>query len=273
MSEATAVERRGAGSSPRRQDANDGGPVPPSVPERFVPRHVAVAMDGNGRWAKARGLPRTEGHRVGAGRLVELARGAVQVGVTHLSVYGFSTENWRRSPEEVAFLMSFSSEAIRGQRAELDALGVRIRWSGRTPRLWRGVVQELRASEEATRGNDTLTLDLCVNYGGQAELSDAVAAIARDVGEGRLRPDAIDEDLFAGYLYQPDAPDVDLFLRPSGEQRTSNFLPWQLAHAEMVFMDVLWPDFDRRHLWQAVEAYAARRLRQAREAGGAPPAS
>jgi undecaprenyl diphosphate synthase len=226
-------------------------------------------MDGNGRWAKARGLPRSEGHRVGATRLPELVRGAVQVGVTHLSVYGFSTENWRRSPEEVAFPMGFSSEAIRNWRAELDALGVRVRWSGRRSRLWRSVVRELRATEDLTRENGTLTLDLCVNYGGQAELADAMAALVRHVGEGRIHPDSIDEDLLAGYLYQPDAPDVDLFLRPSGEQRTSNFLPWQLAYAEMVFLDTLWPDFDRRHLWKAVEVYAARRARHAREAAEA----
>ncbi len=162
--------------------------------------------------------------------------------------------------------MTYSAETLRNRLGELDSLGVRVRWSGRAPRLWGSVVRELRAAEEATRGNERLTLYLCVNYGGRAELADAAAAIARQVSEGTLRPDAIDEDVFARNLYQGDAPDVDLFLRPSGERRTSNFLPWQLAYAELVFMDVLWPDFDRRHLWQAVQTYAARKQRHAREA-------
>ncbi|AKG41954.1 undecaprenyl pyrophosphate synthetase [Streptomyces xiamenensis] len=141
-------------------------------------------------------------------------------------------------------------------------MGVRVRWSGRPGRLWKGVVRELRATEELTRDNERLTLDLCVNYGGQAELVDAVAAIARQVGAGTLRPEAVDEAVVARHLYQGDSGDVELFLRPSGERRTSNFLPWQLAHAELVFMEVLWPDFERRHLWEAVQIYADRHKRR-----------
>jgi trans,polycis-polyprenyl diphosphate synthase len=232
----------------------------PEIAPHLRPRHVAVAMDGNGRWARARGLPRSEGHRAGADRLTELVEAALAIDLRHVSAYGFSTENWRRSPEEVAHLMTFTVDTLRGRLDELVSRGVRVRWSGRAARLPRRVVRELRRTEKATAQNTDLTLYLCVNYGGKAELADAAAAIAAKVAGGTLRPDAIDEALIVEHLYQPAAPDVDLFLRPSGEQRTSNFLVWQLAFAEMVFMDVLWPDFGRRHLWQAVETYAARKL-------------
>jgi undecaprenyl diphosphate synthase len=232
----------------------------PEIAPALLPGHVAVAMDGNGRWARARGLPRSEGHRAGADRLTELVEAALAIELRHISVYGFSTENWRRSPEEVAHLMTFTVDTLRRRLDELVGRGVRVRWSGRATRLPRAVVRELRRTEQATARNTDLTLYLCVNYGGKAELADAAAAIAAKVACGSLRPDAIDEALIVQHLYQPAAPDVDLFLRPSGERRTSNFLVWQLAFAEMVFMDVLWPDFDRRHLWQAVETYAARKL-------------
>jgi trans,polycis-polyprenyl diphosphate synthase len=238
-----------------------GRATAPEMPPEMLPRHVAVAMDGNGRWAKARGLPRSEGHRVGADRLTELVDGALAIGLTHVSAYGFSTENWKRSPEEVANLMTFTVQALRRRLDELVAKGVRVRWSGRPTRLRRSVIRELRTAEEATRHNTDLTLYLCVNYGGQAEITDATAAIARSVAAGQLRPADICEATIASHLYQPGAPDVELFLRPSGEHRTSNFLIWELAFAEMVFMDVLWPDFNREHLWHAVEVYAARRRR------------
>jgi len=238
-----------------------GRATPPDVPPELLPRHVAVAMDGNGRWAKARGLPRSEGHRAGADRLTELVDGALAIGLRHVSAYGFSTENWKRSPDEVANLMTFTVQALRQRLDELVAKGVRIRWSGRSARLRRSVVRELQAAEEATRHNTDLTLYLCVNYGGKAELADATAAIARSVAGGQLRPEDVSEATIAGHLYQPDAPDVELFLRPSGERRTSNFLIWELAFAEMVFMDVLWPDFSREHLWHAVDVYAERRRR------------
>jgi trans,polycis-polyprenyl diphosphate synthase len=235
--------------------------APPDTPADLRPRHVAVAMDGNGRWARARGLPRSEGHRAGADRLTELVDGALAVGLSHVSAYGFSTENWKRSPEEVANLMTFTVQALRRRLDELVAKGVRVRWSGRPTRLRRSVIRELLAAEEATRHNQDLTLYLCVNYGGKAEIADATAAIARSVAGGHLRPADITEATIAGHLYQPDAPDVELFLRPSGERRTSNFLTWELAFAEMVFMDVLWPDFSREHLWRAVEIYAERQRR------------
>ncbi|MBA9006885.1 isoprenyl transferase [Thermomonospora cellulosilytica] len=243
------------------------GARPPAIPKEFVPRHVAIVMDGNGRWAKERGLPRTEGHKMGEHSLFDVIMGAIELGIPYLSAYAFSTENWKRSPEEVRFLMGFNRDVIRRRRDQLHSMGVRVRWAGRRPRLWRSVIKELEDAERLTRDNDVLTLQFCVNYGGRAEITDAAAAIARDVAAGRLDPDKITEKVFARYLYRPEVPDVDLFLRPSGEQRTSNFLLWQSAYAEFVFQDVLWPDFDRRHLWHACEVYATRDRRY----GGAEP--
>jgi undecaprenyl diphosphate synthase len=234
------------------------GARPPAIPAELMPRHVAIVMDGNGRWAKARGLPRTAGHEAGEASLLDVIHGAIEVGVPYLSAYAFSTENWRRSPDEVRFLMGFNRDVIRRRRDELDAMGVCIRWAGRHRRLWRSVIAELEDAEARTRGNDVLTLQFCVNYGGRAEIADAAAAIARDVAAGTLKPDKVDEKIFAKYLDEPQIPDVDLFLRSSGEQRTSNYLIWQSAYAELVFLDTLWPDFDRRDLWRAIEIYAAR---------------
>jgi undecaprenyl diphosphate synthase len=232
-----------------------------------VPKHVALVMDGNGRWAKARGLPRIEGHKQGEFSLFDIVDGCLELGIGCLSVYAFSTENWKRSPDEVRFLMGFNRNVLRGRRDELNARGVRMRWSGRKPRLWRSVISELETAEDMTRHNTKMTLNMCVNYGGRAEIVDAAAALARDVRDGRVNPDRITESVFARYLDEPDLPDVDLFVRSSGEQRTSNFLPWQSVYAEMVFLDTLFPDFDRRHLWYACELYATRDRRY----GGAVP--
>jgi undecaprenyl diphosphate synthase len=239
------------------------------IPTELVPRHVAVVMDGNGRWANARGLPRTKGHEMGEAALLDVVAGAIEVGVGHLSAYAFSTENWRRSPDEVRFLMGFNRDVIRRRRDEMHAWGVRVRWAGRRPRLWRSVIHELEVAEELTRHNDVLTLTMCVNYGGRAEIADAVRQIGREVAAGRIDPERIDERTVARHLDEPDMPDVDLFLRTSGEQRTSNFLLWQSAYAELVFDDVLWPDVDRRVLWRAVDNYA----RRDRRYGGAVDAS
>jgi undecaprenyl diphosphate synthase len=231
---------------------------PPKIPKNQIPNHVAVVMDGNGRWAKARGLPRTEGHKAGERALFEVVQGAIDIGVKELSAYAFSTENWRRSPDEVKFLMGFNREVIRRRRDEMNSLGVRIRWVGRPQRLWKSVIEELETAEELTKRNKTLTLNMCVNYGGRAEIADAAAAIARDVARRKLKPDQINEKIFTKYLDEPKMSDVDLFLRSSGEQRTSNFLIWQSAYAELVFMDVLWPDVTRETLWRAIEIYADR---------------
>jgi undecaprenyl diphosphate synthase len=237
------------------------GVRPPQIPASKVPRHVAIVMDGNGRWAKQRGLPRTAGHEAGEASLFDCVEGAIELGVKAISAYAFSTENWRRSPEEVRFLMGFNRDVIRRRRDEMHELGVRVRWAGRRPRLWRSVIKELEVAEELTRDNDVLTLTMCVNYGGRAEIADAAAAIAREVAAGRLNPDKVDESTVARFLDEPDMPDVDLFVRSSGENRTSNFLLWQSAYAEFVFLDTLWPDFDRRQLWAACEEYASRQRR------------
>lgn len=173
-------------------------------------------MDGNGRWAKERGLPRTEGHKRGEDSLFDVIMGAIELGVPYLSAYAFSTENWKRSPDEVRFLMGFNRDVIRRRRDQLHSMGVRVRWAGRRPRLWRSVIKELETAEEMTRHNDVLTLQFCVNYGGRAEIADAAAAIARDVRDGRLDPGKINERVFARYLDEPGIPDVDLFLRSSG---------------------------------------------------------
>ena len=231
--------------------------IPKLKPEQ-IPNHVAVVMDGNGRWAKKRGLPRTAGHEAGEAALFDVVQGAIQIGVKELSAYAFSTENWRRSPEEVKFLMSFNRDVLRRRRDEMNDLGVRIRCVGRPQRLWGSVINELQEAEKLTKKNKVLTLNMCVNYGGRAELVDAVTEIATEVARRKLKPGQITEKLISKYLYNPKMSDVDLFLRSSGEQRTSNFLPWQSVYAEMVFMDVLWPDVDRNTLWEAIEIYAER---------------
>ena len=243
---------------PARPSPHPSGARPPAIPSELVPRHVAIVMDGNGRWAKDRGLPRTAGHEAGEAALFECVEGAIELGVAWVSAYAFSTENWKRSPDEVRFLMGFNRDVIRRRRDEMHALGVRVRWAGRRPKLWRSVIAELEAAEELTRGNTVCTLTMCVNYGGRAEIGDAARLLARDVASGRLNPEKVDEKVLARYLDEPDMPDVDLFLRTSGEQRTSNFLLWQSAYAEMVFIEDLWPDVDRRQLWAACVEYARR---------------
>ena len=248
-------------SKPKAPTPHPSGAKAPKLPKGSIPKHVAVVMDGNGRWAKAQGLPRTAGHEAGEASLFDMVNGAIEIGVTHLSAYAFSTENWKRSREEVTFLMNFNREVIRRRRDEMHELGVRVRWAGREPRLWKSVIRELEEAEELTKKNSTLTLTMCVNYGGRAEIADAAAALALDVKRRKVDPDRITEKLFATYLDEPDLPDVDLFLRSSGEQRTSNFLLWQSAYAEMVFLDTLWPDADRRTLWKAIEIYAERQRR------------
>jgi len=226
-----------------------------------VPHHVALVMDGNGRWAKARGLPRTAGHEAGEKALLDVVHGAIDVGVKELSAYAFSTENWRRSPDEVKFLLGFNRDVLRRRRDEMNELGVRIRWVGKPGRLWKSVIDELEEAQALTKRNTVMTLNMCVNYGGRAELTDAMKALASDVKSRKISPDSITEKTIKKYLYNPQMSDVDLFVRSSGEQRTSNFLPWQSVYAEMVFMDILWPDVDRHTLWEAIRIYNERERR------------
>ena len=253
----------------RPPDPHPSGARPPEIPAEFVPKHVALVMDGNGRWATDRGLPRTEGHKRGEAVLMDAVCGCIEMGVGWLSAYAFSTENWSRSPDEVRFLMGFNRDVIRRRRDEMHEMGVRVRWAGRRPRLWRSVIRELEVAEELTKDNTTMTLTMCVNYGGRAEIADAAREIARRAAAGTLDPERITEASFARYLDEPDMPDVDLFLRPSGEQRISNFLLWQSAYAEMVYQHKLFPDFDRRDLWDACVEYASRD----RRFGGVPGSS
>ena len=251
----------------RKPTPHPSGEVPPAIPQELLPGHVAIVMDGNGRWAKQRGLPRTAGHEQGEHSLFDVVEGAIEIGVKAISAYAFSTENWKRSPDEVKFLMGFNRDVIRRRRDEMHELGVRVRWAGRERRLWRSVIKELRVAEEMTRDNDVLTLTMCVNYGGRAEVADAARSIARAVAAGRLDPEKVDEKTFARHLYVPELAEADMIWRTSGEERLSNFMLWQAAYSELVFTDVLWPDVDRRDLWRAVDAYA----RRDRRYGGAMP--
>jgi len=204
-----------------------------------IPQHIAIVMDGNGRWAKERGLPRTAGHQAGEKVLFDLVEACIEFGVKEVSAYAFSTENWKRSPEEVKFLMGYSREMLRTRRDRLNEMGVKINWLGRPQKLWKSVISELE----------------------EAEIVDAATELARDVKRGKVKADSINEKTLEKYLYSPKMRDVDMFLRSSGEQRTSNFLPWQSSYAEFVFMDVLWPDMTPKLLWKAIEIYSERERR------------
>lgn len=225
-----------------------------------VPQHVAIVMDGNGRWANARGLTRVEGHRAGEAALMDVIEGAIQAGVKYLTVFAFSTENWKRSPDEVKFLMNYNREVLRRRRDELDAWNVRIKWAGRRPKLWPTVIDELLIAEKQTARNKGLTFTMCVNYGSRIEIVDAINQIVEDAQLGKLNG-AMTEKKMQKYLLTKDLPDVDLFIRSSGETRVSNFLLWQSAYAEFVFLDVLWPDFSRKDLWEAISQYSKRNRR------------
>jgi undecaprenyl diphosphate synthase len=219
-------------------------------------------MDGNGRWAKRRGLRRTDGHAAGEEALFDTVEGALDLGLRWLTVYAFSTENWRRPLDEVRFLMNFNEGLLLRRRDELHERGVRVRFTGRRGgRVPNRLLRRIEESEALTRRNRRLTLVIAFNYGGRAELADAARAIARDVAAGRLDPDRVDERALARHLYLPDAPDPDLLVRTSGEYRLSNYLLWQLAYAELYFTDVLWPDFRREHLFEAVREYQRRERR------------
>lgn len=226
-----------------------------------VPKHIAMVMDGNGRWANERGLARTEGHRAGEAALLEAVAGASNAGVENLTAYAFSTENWTRSTEEVKFLMGYNKDVLRRRRDLLMEWNVRIRWSGSERRLWPSVVRELRVAEEMTKNNTGLVLTMAVNYGGRQEIVAAVNKILQEVSASGSVPKSITEKTIQKRLYVPELPDVDMFLRSSGEMRTSNFMLWQSSYAEMIFMDVLWPDFTRESMWDAIGEFGRRQRR------------
>jgi undecaprenyl diphosphate synthase len=214
------------------------------IPDDRLPGHVAIIMDGNGRWAEAQGLKRSQGHEAGERALFDVVEGALEAGVRYLSVYAFSTENWTRPEDEVDFLLGFNRSLLRTRRERLNDRGVKIRRIGRRDPVPDDVLDEFAAAEELTKDNTRLDLMVCFNYGGRAELEDAAAR------------GSIPENLYA-----PDVPDVDLLIRTSGEKRLSNFLLWQSAYAEIYFTDMLWPDFKREALFEAIRDYAGRSRR------------
>jgi undecaprenyl diphosphate synthase len=230
----------------------------PGIDPNRIPTHVACVMDGNGRWAQRRGLKRTEGHAAGEEALFDTVEGALELGIKWLTVYAFSTENWKRPTDEVRYLMGFNESILTRRRDEMNERGVRMRFAGR--RDWRvpkRLIKHQDASVELTRNNRTMTFTIAFNYGGRAEIVDAVRAL---VTEG-TPAEKIDERAIRRHLYDPEMPDPDLMIRTSGEYRISNFLLWEIAYSELVFTDVLWPDFRREHLFDAVREYQERERR------------
>lgn len=244
--------------------------VPAVDPDR-VPRHVAIILDGNGRWANARGLPRTAGHAQGEPALFDVVHGALDLGLEWLTVYTFSTENWSRDADEVAFLMEFNVDLLERRRDELDELGVRVIFIGDhdDPRIPPPVLERMRIAEEQTTDNTRLNMVFAFNYGGRTEIAHAARRIADEVAAGTLDPAEVDEDAVSVRLYRPDMPDPDLLIRTSGEQRISNYLLWESAYAEFVFTPVLWPDFDREELARCIAEFQKRDRRFGQAIDGA----
>jgi undecaprenyl diphosphate synthase len=233
-------------------EAPDGG---------AIPRHVAIIMDGNGRWAKARGLPRAAGHREGAEALRRIVRASAEFGVDYLTVFGFSSENWKRPAQEVTDLMGLLRLYLRKEIAEIDREGVRLRVIGDRDRLSTDIIQLIEDAERRTAGNTRLNLTVALSYGGRAEIVRAAQQLAKAVRAGSLDPEDINEDSFHRHLFTADIPDPDLVIRTSGEKRISNFLLWQSAYAEYVFMDKLWPDFAGEDLKSAIAEFGGRKRR------------
>ena len=228
---------------------------------RSVPRHIAIIMDGNGRWAKARGLPRIAGHRGGAEAARRTVIAAAELGVPYLTLFGFSSENWKRPSMEIRDLMSLLRHYLRGEIAELHRNGVRLKVIGDLGRLDPDIISLIEHAEAMTRHNTRIVLTMALSYGGRAEIVRAVRAIAQQVKSDSLAADAIDEECFARHLFTAELPDPDLLIRTSGEQRISNFLLWQNAYSELVFAKTLWPDFSKSDLQQAIDEFCGRERR------------
>ncbi len=224
-------------------------------------RHVAIIMDGNGRWAEQRGLPRSEGHRQGAETVSRVLEGALDLGIEYLTLYAFSTENWKRPVSEVHALMGLLEEFIDQKLPDFQEKNVRLKTIGRTSGLPSGAAKKLLRAVDLTRNNRAGTLILALNYGGRAEIADAAAALAKAVAAGKVHPEQVNEALFSSFLYDPEIPDPDLMIRTSGELRISNFLLWQLAYSEFYITDKLWPDFTAGDLVEAVTAFSRRKRR------------
>ncbi len=229
--------------------------IPDGIDPRRIPTHIACVMDGNGRWAERRGLARTDGHAAGEEALFDAVEGALELGVGWLTAWAFSTENWRRPPDEVRYLMGFNESLLARRRDELNDKNVRVRFIGRRDwRVPRRVLRRMDETVELTRGNTGMTLTMAFNYGGRAEIVDAVKSLI----EAGTPAGKITEKRLRDHLYAPDMPEPDVVVRTSGEYRLSNFMLWELAYSELVFTDVLWPDFRREHLFDAVREYQNR---------------
>jgi undecaprenyl diphosphate synthase len=235
--------------------------TPDIAPPRQLPRHIAIIMDGNGRWAQARGLPRIAGHRQGAEAVRRTVRAAGELGIPYLTLFGFSSENWKRPLAEIDDLMGLLRHYLRGEIAELHRNGVRLRVIGDRERLAPDIVTLIANSEELTRENSGVNLTIALSYGGRAEIVAAVRAIAAKAVDGTLPPEEIGEEVISRHLFTADIPDPDLLIRTSGEQRISNFLLWQCAYSELVFTKMLWPDFGRADLEQAIADFGGRERR------------
>jgi len=226
-----------------------------------IPAHIAIIMDGNGRWARERGLPRTAGHRAGANTVRAVVEGCRELGVKSLTLYAFSTENWRRPKREIRTLWSLLKRYLRKEVAELHKQSIRFRAVGRIKELPQDVQEEVKKAEQKTRNNSAMTLNLALNYGGQQEIADAAQRIAADARKGKIGVREIDPELLERYLYAPDAARVDLLIRSGGEHRISNFLLWQLSYAELVMTETLWPDFSKEELYRAIIEFQNRERR------------
>ena len=236
-------------------------PLPANADPTPGPNHVAIIMDGNGRWAKARGLPRVAGHRRGADAVRRVVRGAGELGIPVLTLFAFSTENWTRPADEVNDLMGLLRHYLRNELDELRKNGARLRVIGNREGLASDIVRDIFDAENMTRGNSRIDVNICINYGARAEILHAIRSLARQVAAGELSADRIDEDCFESELLTSGVPDPDLLIRTSGEQRISNFMLWQCAYAELVFVDTLWPDFGKEHLEQAIAEFRRRERR------------
>jgi undecaprenyl diphosphate synthase len=236
-------------------------PLPANADPTPGPNHVAIIMDGNGRWAKARGLPRVAGHRRGADAVRRVVRGAGELGIPVLTLFAFSTENWTRPADEVNDLMGLLRHYLRNELDELRRNGARLRVIGNREGLASDIVRDISDAESLTRGNSRIPENICINYGARAEILQAIRSLARQVEAGELSSDRIDEDRFESALLTSGVPDPDLLIRTSGEQRISNFMLWQCAYAELVFVDTLWPDFGKEHLEQAIAEFRRRERR------------
>ena len=225
------------------------------------PHHVAIIMDGNGRWAKARGLPRVAGHRRGADAVRRVIRGAAELGIPVLTLFAFSTENWTRPADEVSDLMGLLRHYLRNELEELRKNGARLRVIGDRDRLAKDIVSDITDAEARTRVNTRIDVNICINYGARDEILRATRSLARKVAAGEMKADDIDETRFEAELLTAGVRDPDLLIRTSGEQRISNFLLWQCAYAELVFVDTLWPDFGKEHLEQAIAEFRRRERR------------